>query len=274
MARANLREDAYQYADQVPLRLPLWVGEIGLSTWRRGAALQRLGSSIIAVEQVLSGSMLLVQAGRSSRIARGEVFILKRDADQEYRADAAVVRKQFVGLGGPLAMELTAALPDRVAPRDAQGVRRLFGRLRRLFAKRPPGWQIACAAAAYELLSDLLSTAQEQAAPARHHAAIAAAIRHLAAHQGRQVALGELAKAAGASPAHLNRLFRTTFRMSPLRYARARTIEQAKHLLSHSQMSCSEIAQCLGYQQPLYFSAVFRRLTGEPPSAYRARHQR
>ena len=65
MARANLREDAYQYADQVPLRLPLWVGEIGLSTWRRGAALQRLGSSIIAVEQVLSGSMLLVQAGRS-----------------------------------------------------------------------------------------------------------------------------------------------------------------------------------------------------------------
>jgi AraC-like DNA-binding protein len=272
MARVRPRQDAYQYADQVPVRLPLWVSEIGHSRWRRGAGVQRVGSSIIAIEQVLAGSVSLVQAGRTATILAGEVYVLKRDSDQEYRATSATMRKQFIGIGGALAHELTVALPDRVAPRDVRLVRSVFDRIRQLFRLRPPGWQVAVASLGYQLVSELTLSAQGTPTTPPLHPALEAAVQHLAQHHDRSVPLAELARAARASSAHLNRLFRATFSLSPVRYARCRRIEQAKHLLAHSQMSCREIAHGLGYREPLYFSSVFRRMCGESPSAYRRRH--
>jgi AraC-like DNA-binding protein len=273
MIRPRLKHDEYHYADQVPVSLPLWLSEIGCSRWRRGAGVSRMGSSIIAIEQVLSGSVSLVQSGRTVTIHAGELYILKRDCDQEYRATSAIMRKQFIGLGGPLAHDLTAALPDLVAPRDAKLVRTIFQRIRQQFRVRGSGWQVTCASLAYQLLAELTLSADAKASTPALHPMIEAAVRYLTLHHGRPVGLGELARAAHASPAHLNRLFRATFHMSPLRYARCRVMEQAKHLLAHSRMSCRDIAHGLGYQQPLYFSSVFRRMCGSSPSAYRRRHQ-
>jgi two-component system response regulator YesN len=46
-------------------------------------------------------------------------------------------------------------------------------------------------------------------------------------------------------------------------------IEKAKELLRNTNMKTYEIARCIGYRDAHYFSLIFRKTAGEPPSVYR-----
>lgn len=52
-------------------------------------------------------------------------------------------------------------------------------------------------------------------------------------------------------------------------YHTRRRMEKACHLLRSTLLPISEIADSLGYNDPLYFSKCFRAFTGESPSDYR-----
>lgn len=49
-------------------------------------------------------------------------------------------------------------------------------------------------------------------------------------------------------------------------------IDKAKQLLRDPRMKFYEICEAVGYADPSYFSKLFKRLTGQTPSAYRDRH--
>lgn len=78
----------------------------------------------------------------------------------------------------------------------------------------------------------------------------------------------ELAKKHNISTSWLTRLFKKHLNMSPQQYLTKVRIEKAKLLLS-STNSIKEIAFTVGYSDPLYFSRVFRKITGMSPSEYR-----
>ena len=46
-------------------------------------------------------------------------------------------------------------------------------------------------------------------------------------------------------------------------------IEWARVLLAEPTLSVKQVARRVGYADPLYFSKVFRKLTGRPPSQAR-----
>ncbi|HEY5792322.1 MAG TPA: helix-turn-helix domain-containing protein, partial [Chthoniobacterales bacterium] len=50
---------------------------------------------------------------------------------------------------------------------------------------------------------------------------------------------------------------------------RQRILLEAKRLLAHTEMSVSEAAYSLNFQDPAYFSRFFRRLTGQSPGEFR-----
>ena len=50
-------------------------------------------------------------------------------------------------------------------------------------------------------------------------------------------------------------------------------VEQAKQLLINPHQRVSEAAYAAGFQSLSQFNRVFRRVAGEPPTAYRARLQ-
>jgi AraC-like DNA-binding protein len=50
---------------------------------------------------------------------------------------------------------------------------------------------------------------------------------------------------------------------------RQRRLLDAKRLLSHSDLSVSEIGYRLGFQDPSYFSRFFRKSTGSAPAEFR-----
>ena len=73
----------------------------------------------------------------------------------------------------------------------------------------------------------------------------------------------------GVSVSRFNHLFRETVGVSPYAYYVRLRMENACGLLSDTTLSIGEIAHRCGYEDALYFTQVFRRQMGLPPTAYR-----
>jgi len=74
----------------------------------------------------------------------------------------------------------------------------------------------------------------------------------------------------GFSYAHLCRVFRRQYGVTPVEYLNALRIEQAKELLAAGNESILDIARKSGFNHAQYFSRMFRRQTGQSPRDYRA----
>ncbi len=78
-----------------------------------------------------------------------------------------------------------------------------------------------------------------------------------------------LARQANLSLSRFAHLFRETTGMSPLRYLESLRIWKAQELLIGTSKSIKEISQEIGFQDPLYFSKVFRRNLKASPRRFR-----
>jgi AraC-like DNA-binding protein len=80
-----------------------------------------------------------------------------------------------------------------------------------------------------------------------------------------------LSRAALMSPAHFSRQFRAAYGETPYAYLMTRRIERAKALLRRGDRSVTDVCLAVGCTSLGSFSARFTQLTGETPTAYRAR---
>lgn len=87
-------------------------------------------------------------------------------------------------------------------------------------------------------------------------------------HLTSNLTLAELADQAGLSVPHFMRVFKASFGMSPYRWIIERKIARAKLLVAGSGCSMTEIALRLNFSSLQHFSAMFRKVTGIPPSRF------
>ena len=60
------------------------------------------------------------------------------------------------------------------------------------------------------------------------------------------------------------------YQRTPLQIIHDRVILEAKRLLTYTDMSTKEIAYQLGFEDPSHLSKLFKKITGTPPSAFKA----
>ncbi len=96
---------------------------------------------------------------------------------------------------------------------------------------------------------------------------------HLAVEQRfRELqSVGEYAKLLGVTTNHLHDVVREQSGQAAGEIIRLRRLLDAKRLLSHSDLSVSEIGYHLGFQDPSYFSRFFRRSMEVTPAEFRER---
>ncbi len=94
---------------------------------------------------------------------------------------------------------------------------------------------------------------------------------HVDRHSAEPLDLDRLAAVAGVSKYHFVRSFEATFGTTPIRYLTRRRIERAQDLLRHANLTVTEVCMVVGFASLGSFSARFTALTGETPTAYRAR---
>jgi transcriptional regulator GlxA family with amidase domain len=85
--------------------------------------------------------------------------------------------------------------------------------------------------------------------------------------------VGRLARVSGVSQAHFARSFRDAFGLPPHRYLLTRRLERAKALLRDTDLPILDIALETGWNSLGTFGRTFRDVTGESPSALRARER-
>jgi AraC family transcriptional regulator of arabinose operon len=89
------------------------------------------------------------------------------------------------------------------------------------------------------------------------------------ANINKHLSLEELASLSHCSKYHFARQYQLLVGTSPLKYFIELKMEHACFLLEQTSLSIAEIAYQLGYDDALYFSRVFRKVSGLAPSTYR-----
>ena len=126
---------------------------------------------------------------------------------------------------------------------------------------------------ALELLQKAVSQRQDNPAVFRHTHVINRAMEYVQEHYcDPNISLIAVAKHVGMSSAHFSMIFSQTAGRSFINYLTALRLEKAKELLSTTDMLLSAIAMEIGYNEPNYFSHVFRKNVGMTPKEYRAQY--
>jgi transcriptional regulator GlxA family with amidase domain len=93
-------------------------------------------------------------------------------------------------------------------------------------------------------------------------------------HVGQSCQFDGLAMRIGMSPRNFTRRFKDATGETPLAYLHGLRVDAAKRLLEDSRKSVQEISGAVGYDDVIFFRALFRRRTGLSPKEYREKFGR
>ena len=100
---------------------------------------------------------------------------------------------------------------------------------------------------------------------------VAHACRMLEHRLQQPLSVARLARDAGVSHNQLTRLFRRYLGKTVVQYVKQRRIDNARHLLEHTDLPVAEVGVQVGIDDPQQFNKTFRQVVGVAPSHYRGR---
>jgi AraC family transcriptional regulator len=95
----------------------------------------------------------------------------------------------------------------------------------------------------------------------------------IALHLNQDLTLAQLGAVACMSPFHFARLFKRSTGLPPHRFVVRARIDQARALLAEQRLPIRRVAEVVGFRTVSHFTAVFHRVTGTTPRAYRAAYR-
>jgi len=98
---------------------------------------------------------------------------------------------------------------------------------------------------------------------------LASVFRFIEAHYRQPISLGDVAQAAGYSPAYLTNLVQSHTGRTVKQWIIERRMTEAKTLLATTDQSVRGIAEFSGYSDAGYFARQFRQLHGVSPQVWR-----
>lgn len=255
-------------APSAPTPMPIHIATSGGEIWEPGRVIVREQSDLFGLEMVLAGQVDFEQDGRSHTVNPGEVYLLQLGGQHRYATAGGHAVKRFITLTGPALTPTLNALGlgsvDVIRPRDPAAIKRELVRIAHAMS-RPNLFDFArLSMLGYGLL---LALAQD-VTPA-WPTAVTRAINHMQGHLQEALQAEDLAVVAEVSAPHLTRLFREHVGQPPHRYLQSLRLAQARVLLQQTQMPVGEVAMRCGYSDALYFSKVFAKEMGAPPTRWR-----
>jgi YesN/AraC family two-component response regulator len=92
---------------------------------------------------------------------------------------------------------------------------------------------------------------------------------YLSSHYKERITLNDISQITFYSAAYCENEFKKHMGKSIINYLIDVRINAAKKLLAESSMSCARIAIAVGFEDPNYFSRIFKKRTGYSPLKYR-----
>lgn len=159
-----------------------------------------------------------------------------------------------------------------VAPAISGRLEQLFRECYSVFTGGHTQSRILFAAQALRHLLALLfhnNPAFSPGTPGGSHRSFDHIIEHMRQHLDGGLSLGEIARVANFSTARFSALFKAQTGFSPVEYYIRLRIQAACRLFDTTALNVSEVAAKVGYPDQYYFSRIFSKIMGMPPTSYR-----
>jgi len=91
---------------------------------------------------------------------------------------------------------------------------------------------------------------------------------------GHTYNIKELADMLGYSVSHYSALFKKKTGFSPIHYYIQLKIQKSCQYLYFTNMNIKEICNKIGFDDPYYFSRMFKKMMGSSPAKYRSHHKK
>ncbi|MDO4269769.1 MAG: response regulator [Eubacteriales bacterium] len=121
------------------------------------------------------------------------------------------------------------------------------------------------------LLSNMIERAAICLADSGQHsaAAVTTVCGYIQGHLAEELGLESLAALVHFSPSYLSRLFKQQTGKNLTSYIQHKRIERAQELLRKTDLHFYEVAEQVGIKNPIYFSRLFKKVTGLQPKEFK-----
>lgn len=225
---------------------------------------------------IVSGSGCYETEGTSFALGAGDAFLARPEKMISYQADVNNPWEYYwVGFSGPGAALLLAQTPffhgsPVIHPEAGDRLRR---GLLEVYNARGTDYPSAVRMAGYLqaalglLMERDVRCGRDGQRSLSNYARLGADYIHR--NYSSPIGVEETARQVGVSRSCLYRAFQAEFHCSPSEYLIRYRIQRAGQLLQHSGLSVGAVATSVGFEDPYYFSRIFRAQNGLSPSAYR-----
>lgn len=224
------------------------------------------------IHYVLSGKGYYKTPQRTYALGPGDLFIVYPQTPIKYWADQEDPWEyQWVGFHGSEASfllrrtDLTREEPvlhldDKRIPEALSAIVTAHG--------RGLSQQTRMIGRLYEFLALLLELSVRPQKGDDNFDYVSSATKYIAYNFAAPIDVTHIAQSIGVSRSHLYRMFMKTMGVTPNEYLTRYRISQACELLRGGGLPISAVANSVGYEDPLYFSRVFKRITGVSPRSW------
>ncbi len=225
------------------------------------------------VHYVASGHGTLICRGKSYTLQQGDLFIVFPSEVVQYRASARQPWEYYwVGFNGTDAhrmVTMAGFIPEDPivrAGKEADTIEQLL----RIYGARgsTPAADVEMAGYLHLFLANLIRRRGETQPLGSNRTYLSQALRFIQYNYAAPIGVSEVAAFAGVSRSQLYRAFQSEFGQSPHEYLQKYRISEACTLLRDGQLTVAEVAGSVGFNDPLYFSRVFRSVKNCTPTAY------
>ena len=231
------------------------------------------------IHYVVSGKGTLRYNQQTYTIEPGQLFIIYPSQVAAYQADASQPWKyNWVGFNGTDAgrlVKMTGLSPDHpvIQSDDPDKTRSLLRHIADA-GDNTAAADAEMAGCLYLLLAHLIRMNSRHPAGNPHQTYVSNALRYIQYNYANDIGVSDIAQYVGISRSQLYRAFLQDFGVSPHNYLQTYRINEACGLLHDPVFSVAEVAGSVGFNDPLYFSRVFKSIKGITPSEYQRNHRK
>lgn len=231
------------------------------------------------IHYISSGRGTYVHGDHSYTLREGDLFLVTPGELIHYRADADDPWEYcWVGFNGTDARRLVAmagfsAEEPVLHSRAKKETERLMMAIAEVSGNTAAAdaQMVGCL---YHFLAHLIRLNEQNTVSNPHQEYVANALRFIQYNYANDIGISDIARYVGISRSQLYRAFLEDFGISPHTYLQRYRINEACSLLRNPNYSIAEVAGSVGFNDPLYFSRVFKSIKQCPPSAYQREKKR
>lgn len=256
-------------------RLPFYLTGVGCH-YRQEHVKRPDGYPAFQWIQCHQGEGELLLGGEHHLIRAQQGIFLYPNERHEYYEIKEPWEVDWIGFNGCQAAELLKVLGfDRSEVYSVAHHEMTLAMMRRALSIAQSGNQfkgLECSGLIYELLLDLYKYASKsnEGSVLQQYSRLQPVFEYIDRHFAAVITLETLAETIAVTPQHLCYLFKTTAKTRPFEYLNCVRVNKSKELLLQEEnIEIREIGRRVGFDNPSYFCAVFKKVEGLSPSQFR-----